>query len=152
VIQRLANIGLHSAKPIVATDPSPSFFSPIFPSLLAHLNPPPDSPLPPYPEEFLPQLFLALPTSNLIHLVVSLVSHLAFKLGDGRTNQPNERIKRADTILSRIIGPPKIGGEAWDAIMRGIVISKAPAGSVEMRIALAWISTGGETCTCLKLT
>jgi telomere length regulation protein len=52
--------------------------------------------------------------------------------------------------LTRIIGPPEIGGEAWDAVVIAMINGKRNGSAMDerehamTRMAVAWVGTGGE--------
>jgi len=152
--QRLASLGLLTARPTLEISPSPSLLTPLLSPLLAHLHPAPGSPLPAYPPTYLPSLLLPLPASILASFVESLLEHLAFRLvppgGDPlQPDRPDERIKRAGKVLNLFIGPAKTGGEAMEAVVRGVIGGKL-GGVVQdqahsrIRMTVAWIGEGGE--------
>ncbi|ORY33418.1 telomere length regulation protein-domain-containing protein [Naematelia encephala] len=154
IVQRLASLGL-LRSPSNPSDPTPNLLTSLFPPLLSHLHPAPTSPLPPYPANFLSDFFLGLPTSILANFVDSFLQHIALKLineEDGALlpNNPDERVKRASVLLVDVIGHPRIGGEAWEAVITSITKRRADdpmrnASQARNRVIGAWVSLGGET-------
>ncbi|RXK40552.1 hypothetical protein M231_02204 [Tremella mesenterica] len=153
VFEKLSSVGLISTSPSVTTSPTPSILGSMMPPLLSHLRPPTSSPLPPYPSTRWPSLLLGLPTSSLSNLVESLLQHLTFHLHEAaelEPDRPDERIARAVEVLTLIIGPPEVGGEAWEAVARTIVnkkITVKPMNDREcarIRICVSWMGQAGE--------
>jgi telomere length regulation protein len=154
VFQRLASLGLFSHRPTSLHSPSPSIPPALLPRLLSHLHPPVDSPIPPYPASFLPSIFLPLPSSTLASVTASLLQHLVYHLPAPSApilpNRPDSRVKRSVEVLTRIIGPPEIGGEAWEAVIMAMINGKRNGSAMDerehalTRMAVAWVGTGGE--------
>ena len=155
VIQRLTSLGLLSAKPALNPSPSPSFLNPLIPPLLRHLHPPFDSPLSPYQVDFLPSLFLPLPSSTLSSFIDSLLDHVTFRLISTDASllepgKPDERIKRATEVLKLIVGPAKIGGEAMEAVLRDLTNGRRTGGMDQVqehgraRVISTWMAEGGD--------
>lgn len=153
VIQRLSSIGLFTPPPTRdRTSPAPSFFSAFLPGALAHLHP--VQPLPPHPPSYLPSIFLALPNSSIARIAESLLQHLTFNLIQGspslEPDSPDQRIRRCAEVLTFFIGKPDVGGEAWEAVMRGVVGRKQydePMGKEEharSRVVVCWVARGGN--------
>ncbi|OCF38088.1 hypothetical protein I316_00312 [Kwoniella heveanensis BCC8398] len=154
VLEKLSSIGLITSQPPAIDSRAPSILSALLPPLLAHLHPPRDSPLPPYPADFFPSILLGLPSSTLNTVVSSLIPHLSYHLIENvkalEPDIPDERIRRAQVVLSNIVGPPKIGGEAWNAVLR-----YASSGKCELslndtrrqaanRMIVLWVTSGDE--------
>jgi telomere length regulation protein len=150
VFQRLASLGLFSHRPTSLHSPSPSIPPALLPRLLSHLHPPVDSPIPPYPASFLPSIFLPLPSSTLASVTASLLQHLVAPSAPILPNRPDSRVKRSVEVLTRIIGPPEIGGEAWEAVIMAMINGKRNGSAMDerehalTRMAVAWVGTGGE--------
>lgn len=158
VIEKLAAIGLLSSRSTVDLSRSPSLLPPLLPPLLAHLHPPPSSPLRPYPPSFLPSLLLPLPTSTLSSLVDALLGHLTSRLiavdEPLAPDVPDQRISRAIDVLKQIVGAARPGGEAWNAVLASVLNQKATfsassvlagAEQAKRRLIVGWIAGGGES-------
>jgi telomere length regulation protein len=155
-IERLASIGLLNTPPDSQSSRQPSFFPPFLPPLLAHLHPDPSSPLPPYGPTFLPAVFLPLPASTLSSFVSSLLRYLCFRLGgrDLKPGSPNDSIHRAIVVLGQILGSAKVGGEAWEAVMRALLTRKSLSVSMDgsehakSRLIAGWVNSAGDIGQC----
>ncbi|WWD19666.1 hypothetical protein CI109_104128 [Kwoniella shandongensis] len=153
VIEKLAAIGLLTPRPSLNPSPTPSLLPALLPPLLAHLHPSPSSPIPPYPATFLPSVFLPLPSSTLATFVDSVVQHLTLQLVDGllEPDLPDQRIKRAVQVLEMMIGSPKVGSEAWAAVMRSVLGNKQSLRlsdnrqEARNRLIAGWVALGGES-------
>ncbi|WVF72963.1 hypothetical protein IAT40_007781 [Kwoniella sp. CBS 6097] len=155
IFERLSSIGLITPQPPSLDSRTPSLFPAFLPPLLAHLRPPSNSPLPPYPSDYLPSIFLGLPSSTLLSLVSSLITHITHHLitdsNPLEPDVPDKRIKRAQAVLSKIIGPAIVGGEAWTAVLRYVLSGKRELSLRDQRqqaanrILVSWIAEGGES-------
>ncbi|WWC64545.1 uncharacterized protein I303_107155 [Kwoniella dejecticola CBS 10117] len=155
VIEKLCSIGLLTPPATTRDTRSPSLFPALLPPLLKHLHPAPTSPLRPYPADYLPSIFLALPSSLLASFVESLLDHLTLHLIDPANpllpNIPDKRIKRSVEVLTRIIGMPKQDEEAWNAVIRSVLSGKAELSlddsqaQARNRLIAGWIASGGDT-------
>lgn len=146
VIEKLAGIGLLAPPPEPSRQPAllPSFL----PRALEHLHPPAIAQ--PYPLSFFPAVFLPLPASALSALAGALLTHLPYHLAPPALlpNVPDERIRRASTVLGEFLGPPAVADDAWNAILQPLF--KKNAGTVDdsvqqaaRRMVVTWIGTGG---------
>lgn len=152
VIQRLASIGLLSTTASRSHSRQPSFVQPLLPGLLAHLHPPAESPLPPYPASFLPSLLLALPASTLAALTENLLLQLPSRLPSTalEPEAPSEMVHRLVSVMQSILGPAVSGGEAWIAMLQCVSAATSqgdPTGIDEhmrARMTVGWIRTGGD--------
>nr|XP_019010363.1 uncharacterized protein I206_04832 [Kwoniella pini CBS 10737]OCF49144.1 hypothetical protein I206_04832 [Kwoniella pini CBS 10737] len=154
VFEKLCSIGLVNAAPSSSDSRSPSLFPALLPPLLKHIRPPSESSLLPYPAEYLPSVLLGLPSSILASFVESLLSHLTFHPIDPtnplRSNKPDQRIQRCLEVFTRIVGKPKQGEEAWNAVIRSVLSGKDELtlndnkSQARNRLIVAWIATGGE--------
>ncbi|TYJ57904.1 hypothetical protein B9479_001259 [Cryptococcus floricola] len=157
VLEKLASVGLLIAEPGSDLSRVPSLLIPLLPSLLNHLHPEPSVPLPPYPDTFLPSLILPLPSSTLASFTESLLAHLTHHLIAPALplapDQPDERVKRAVSVLKSILGEPQVGGEAWEAVTRSVLSGKGKGGmsmdawkeQARNRLVVGWVAEGGET-------
>ncbi|WVR00155.1 hypothetical protein IAU59_007297 [Kwoniella sp. CBS 9459] len=155
VFEKLSSIGLISLKSPSPDSRAPSLFPAFLPPLLAHLHPPSDSSLPPYPSNYLPPILLGLPSSAVSSVVSSLITHITHHLVEPGTplkpDVPDERIKRAQVVLTKIIGPAIIGGEAWTAVLKYALDGKCELSLGDQRqqalnrMIICWISTSSES-------
>lgn len=109
-ITRLLRAGLLvPPTPSSSLDPRPSFFTPIFPSLLRHLSPSPNAlsdgtstrqPAERYPEGFWPRILLEMQQSDITALTWSFILHLTHHLPLQAT-----KIHHASSILHVFLGP-----------------------------------------------
>lgn len=154
VWERLIALRLVGSPRTDSYSPSASILTPMMPHLLSHLNPAVESPLPAYHATYLSSLFLPLPTTALHVLVTSLTQHLVLRLDAQQSfhvMMPRQDVKRATMVLEQMIGPAKLGSDAYDEIARNVVHSpegrdKIMSGSREMeiRVMVAWLSRGHE--------
>ncbi|KAK6909381.1 hypothetical protein I203_103398 [Kwoniella mangroviensis CBS 8507] len=154
VLEKLCAIGLLSSSPSSGDSRTPSLFPSLLPPLLQHLHPPLTSSLRPYPAEYLPPIFLQLPSSTLASFVDSLITHLAFNLippsSPLEPDKPDNRIKRSLEVLTGVIGSPKLGEEAWDAVLRTVLSGKSSlklsdqSDQARNRLIVGWIAKSGE--------
>ncbi|WVW86203.1 hypothetical protein I302_108245 [Kwoniella bestiolae CBS 10118] len=154
VFEKLCSIGLLSPSPSLGDARSPALLPSLLPPLLKHLHPPSTSPLQPYPARYLPSIFLSLPSSALASFVESLISHLTLHLIQPSSplepGKPDGRIKRSVEVLTQIVGPPKTGEEAWNAVLRTVLSGKNglkmsdQQAQARNRLIVGWIARGGE--------
>jgi telomere length regulation protein len=174
-ITRLLRAGLLvPPSPSSSNDPRPSFFTPIFPSLLRHLSPSPSAvsngssstqPAERYPEGFWPRILLEMQQSDITALTWSFVLHLT------RHHPPNStKIHHASSILQAFLGPsvepPSRGkgkqkddgklpqqrtSEVYDAFVDGLLTrgkgretGEQEAVEVRCRVVVEWVAKGGE--------
>ncbi|WVQ74259.1 hypothetical protein IAR50_003856 [Cryptococcus sp. DSM 104548] len=156
VLEKLASVGLLIAEPGSDRSRVPSLLTPLLPFLLNHLHPEPSMSLPPYPDTFWPSLILPLPSSTLASFTESLLAHTTHYLIDPASplapDQADERIKRAMIILKSLLGEPKVGEEAWEAVIRSVMSGKgkgrmamdAWSEQARNRLVVGWVGEGGE--------
>lgn len=147
MVERLAAIGLLVPKASRTPSNAPSLLPALLPKLLSRLQGRS------YTGDILPKLFLSLPSSLLNALVDSLLSHLVLYIEDSPSLEPSlpdSRIKIAIQAFSNIVGAPKVGGEAWDAVISSITTHKVvarPTGLGEHarnRLIVGWASGAGD--------
>ena len=64
--------------------------------------------------------------------------------------KPDARITRAAEVVTFIVGPAVVGGDAWEAILRSVIGGRTDGTVMEdreqarARVVVAWIGGGGE--------
>lgn len=81
--------------------------------------------------------------------------HLVYHVKDLNFDKPQEKVRRAATVLGHIIGPAVTGGEAVEAVMRSVyspnLVLSGTSRPVLMRVVVAWIGQGKEKGTYIYL-
>lgn len=148
LLERLYTLGLFSST---SPDRLPSFWTAALPATLAHLHPEPISPLPPYPDTFLPRLLESLSASASAGIVESLLEHLSRHVHQLEPGTKSENVKRASIILEQIIGKASAERQAIEAVTRAVMKGKCRTSDskvqYQLRVAAAWADAGGEPGT-----
>ena len=147
MVERLAAIGLLVPKASRTPSNAPSLLPALLPKLLCRLQ------TRSYTGDILPKLFLSLPSSLLNAFVNSLLSHLVLYIDDSPSLEPSlpdSRIKMAIQAFSKIVDAPRVGGEAWDAVIASITTHKVIPRPTDLgeharnRLIMGWASGAGD--------
>lgn len=144
LLEKLVTLGL--LTPTLEPSPAPALLPGFLPRTLEHLHPP--ALAQPYPDAFFPSLLLPLAPAALTAFAAGFLTYIPYHLTPPSLEiRPEERVRRAATVLAQLLGPPVVGGEAWTAVLSAL-LKKGGGGREEIqnaqrRMVVAWVGTGG---------